>query len=531
MILKKPYAFLIKYFKLIHTILVIMMCYLLYRTSLILNFLGEYINSTQIITGKDFTGELFNKGMFALPFAIIVILGILLWVMIYKKKPRIFYIINILVMMVILSFYNIGFDMISALEAQTMETRIILLLRDLYTIVILLQGLSLIFTFVRATGFDIKKFDFRKDLQELDITEEDAEEFEVDVDFESGLLKREFRKSIRYAKYAYIENKFIINGLILIGLSVICFIIYMNLTIYNKTYKQGDTFAANEFNMSVVESYLTNQDYNGNKITDSYLLIVKVSLMAHYEDAKINNAKVELKIKNNTYYPVNNYNSKLLDLGNVYKKEVISTQGFQEKLLVYEIPEDLIDKKMYFRYLDNLETNNKLNPKYIKIKLNPYNLDSANEEEIAQLNSDIILNDKVLESSVINLINFEIQDRFKLNYNFCRKSVCYESVEYLNPVLNTNYDKALLKIDGKLSGQNESNNNIKNLYTVIKYFGKIKYQTSRRIKYYNLSSKVNPKKATSGNSYYFEIPKEIMNANKISLIIDVRDKSYEYVIK
>lgn len=531
MILRKPYAFLIKYFKLIHTILVVMMCFLLYRTSLILNFLGEYISSTQIITGKDFTGELFNTWMFALPFIIIVILGILLGVMIYKKKPYAFYIINILVMIFILVFYNIGYDFIGTLEAQLIETRTIRLLRDLYTIVVLIQGISLIFNFIRATGFDIKKFDFRRDLQELDITEEDAEEFEVAVDFESELFKRELRKNIRFAKYVYIENKFIINGLFLIIFSITCFILYMNLTIYNKTYKQGDAFSTGDFNMLVENSYLTKQDYYGNQITDNYLLIVEIDIKANYENIKMNNAKVGLKIKNNIFYPINKYNSKLVDLGNLYSNDVISTQGFEKKLLVYEIPSDLINEKMTFKYLDNFQSNGKLNPKYINVKLNPYNLDSKSEETIVNLNDEILLNEKVLDNIKVNINKFEMQDKFKLSYQYCRKSECYDSIEYLNPVLNTNYDKALLKIDGQLFKEDDSSDNIKNLYTIIKYFGKIKYQSARKINYYKLSSKVDPKKADSENSYYLEIPKSIMNADKISFIIDVRDKSYEYVIK
>lgn len=531
MILRKPYAFLIKYFKLIHTILVVMMCFLLYRTNLILNFLGEYISSTEIITGKDFTGSLFNTWLFYLPFIIIIILGILLGVMIYKKKPYAFYIINILVMISVLVFYNIGYNFINTLEAQIIETRTIRLIRDLYTIIILLQGLSLIFTFVRATGFDIKKFDFRRDLQELDITEEDAEEFEVAVNFESQLYKREFRKNIRFAKYIYIENKFIINGLILIIFSIICFIVYMNLTIYNKTYRQGDTFSASEFNMSVSDCYITNEDYRGNKITNNHLLIVKVNLMAKYENITINNAKTELKIKNNTYHPINNYNSKLVDLGNIYTGQVINTLGFEEKLLVYEVPSDLIEEKIYFSYLDNLEDNNKLNPKHIKVKLEPYNLDLQNKQEIVELDNNIVLNDNVLDSVSINLSGFEMKEKFKLDYQFCRKGNCYDSSEYLNPVLNTNYDKALLKIDGVLIDENKSNDNIKNLYSVIKYFGKIKYQTSRKVNYYNLSSKIEPKKISLENSYYLEIPKEIMSADKVSLVIDVRGNFHEYVIK
>lgn len=533
MILRKPYAFLIKYFRLIHTILLVMMCYLMYRTSMVLNFLQEYLNSERIVIGKDFTGELFSTWMFSLPFIIIVILGILLGVMFYKKKPKIYYLFNILVMVAVLVFYNIGYDTVGTLEAQILETRELRLIRDLFVIVVLFQGFSLILTSIRATGFDIKKFDFHRDFEQLDITEADAEEFEVDVNFETDLFRRDFRKNLRFAKYIYAENKFIIDGIILIVFSIACFIIYMNLTIYNKTYKEGDSFLASDFTMSVSESYLTNQNYKGVQITNNYLLIVKLDIMANYEKIKLNKTKATLNIKDELYYPINTYNSSLIDLGTTYNNTVINSEDFENILLVYEIPTDLIKEKMTFKYLDSIETSrNGLNPKYIKVKLTPYNLDTIVDETIVELNNDIELNEKLFGTTKINLTGFEISERFKLNYNYCNKNNCYESIEYLNPILNTNYDKALLRIDGEaLLDENLNNKDIYNLYTIINRFGRIKYQNSRKINYYYPLTKINPKKASVNNSYYIEIPKYVMFADKISFIVDIRDKTYEYVIK
>jgi len=533
MILRKPYAFLIKYFKLIHVFLVIPLCYLLYRTNVILNFFQEYISSEHIISGIDFTGELFNTWMFALPFLIILILGILLGVMFYKKKPKVFYIYNVLVMIALLIVYNIGYNMIGILEVQTIETRTLRLMRDVFTIVMLLQGLSLIITFIRATGFDIKKFDFNRDLEKLDITDADAEEFEVSVELETNVFKREFRKKLRFFKYIYVENKFVIKGLFLIAFAVVCFMVYMNLTIYNKTYKQGETFSSNEFSMSISNSYLTNRNHKGNKITDNYLLIIELNIKANYENITLNTAKAELKIKDHTYYPNNLYDNSLIDLGVVYGHEVIDSNNFKKILLVYEISGELINEKMAFKYLDSIQSgHNKMNPKYIKIKLNPYNLDSAAKSEIVDLNKGIELNEKVLNTTSIELNSFELQEKFKVDYKYCNKGNCYDSIEYLKPILNTNYDKALLKIEGQASMDNDLNNkNIHDLYTIINYFGKIKYRSGNKTKYYTSLTRIISKKAVGINSCYIEVPKEIISSEQVSLIIDVRDKSYEYIIK
>ena len=46
MILKKPLAFLIKHFRFIHFLLVVVSVYLIYKTSAVLVFFNEYISST-----------------------------------------------------------------------------------------------------------------------------------------------------------------------------------------------------------------------------------------------------------------------------------------------------------------------------------------------------------------------------------------------------------------------------------------------------------------------------------------------------
>ena len=533
MILRKPYAFLIKYFKLIHVFLVVPLCYLLYRTNVILNFFQEYMMSEKIISGRDFTGELFNNWMFILPFIIMLILIILLGVMFYKKKPKIFYIYNILVIIALLIIYNFSYNVVSTLEAQVIETRMLRLVRDILFILILFQGIGLILTFIRATGFDIKKFDFNRDLEQLDITEADAEEFELDINVETNVFKRELKKNIRFAKYIYVENKFLFNTLFLIIFSVICFLTYMNLNIYNKTYKQGQSFLTNEFMMTVNNSYLTNQSYKGKQITDNYLLIIELDIKARYDKITLNTTKLELKIKDGVYHPTDKYGSNLIDLGTVYNHGVIDMNSFQTQLLVYEIPKELISEKMTIKYLDNMvSSGNKLNPKYIKVKLNPYNLDKQNEHKIVNLNDSIQLNETILNNTSINITDFEIQERFKLNYKYCIKKECYESVEYLNPILNTNYDKVLLKIDGEIDIDEELNGKqVYRLYNIINYFGKIKYQVGEKTKYYNNLKNVIPKKDDALSSCYIEIPKEIMDSKQISFILDIRDKSYEYIIK
>ena len=52
--------------------------------------------------------------------------------------------------------------------------------------------ISIVMYAFRATGFDIKKFDFAKDLEELDIETKDNEEFEVNLELETDKYQRKF---------------------------------------------------------------------------------------------------------------------------------------------------------------------------------------------------------------------------------------------------------------------------------------------------------------------------------------------------
>ena len=72
MILKKPYAFLIKHFKIIHLILSLLMIYIAYKINNILNFVKGYINnSVNPSLSTNYIGPI-------LFISVLVVIGILL---------------------------------------------------------------------------------------------------------------------------------------------------------------------------------------------------------------------------------------------------------------------------------------------------------------------------------------------------------------------------------------------------------------------------------------------------------------------
>ena len=200
MILRKPYAILIKNFKLIHAIIAVMMGYLTYRTSEIVSFISDYIGSSQLKVSPEKVEGLYGPILFVLIAFVILLNIVLLFVLRFKKKPIKFYIYNIIGQLYTLVMYAISYNLIKELQHGLVDIKTLKLIQDFTMGAFFLQIIALVIVAIRATGFDIKGFNFKEDLAELEIKEEDSEEFEVSFDVDTDKLKRGLKKRIRYAK-------------------------------------------------------------------------------------------------------------------------------------------------------------------------------------------------------------------------------------------------------------------------------------------------------------------------------------------
>ncbi len=537
MILRKPYAILIKNFKLIHTIITVCMIYLVYKSYLIYDYIRAFMQTDMLATEKDITGELFNTQMFLFPGIIMALLIILLVVMIRKKKPKLFYVLNIGFYGATVVIYSYLYNELNYIETNISELKEVKLVHDIALILLAIQIISMILSFIRAVGLDIKKFDFGKDLMELDVQEEDNEEFEVNVNVETNVIRRMLNKNKRFAKYIYIENKFIIDMVILLALSGIIFISYMNLNVYNVVYNQGDTFLAGTFNMGITKSYITQENYRGVKITsdDTTLLVVELYIKSSAKNQVFNTAKAEMVVNNNTYFPTKvEYKSAIFDLGETYYNEEIDTE-FEKILLVYEIPSEDIEKSMQFKYINDIEIKeNKLNPKYIRVDLTPINLDEDNELIETNLGDEISLNEDTLGTSSLTINSFDMAKEYALKYKYCISTdECYLSLEYLKPLVNANYDKILFKINATmLIDENVVIDGIYSPYSLLNYFGALVYKIDGKTYTTNNGfSKITSYRVSTNNDYYLEINENILEADEIYLLINIRNTQYKYTIK
>lgn len=535
MILRKPYAIFIKYFKLFHVAITLLSIYLIYKTFGMVSFFSDYAKTLQLVMDFEI-GNYINIYVFLLVFLVIAINIVMLSVMIVKKKPMVQYIYNLVVYTMTIIIFGFAHSSLRVVGTEILEIAAVTLIRDFLIIVGVLQIGTFILALVRSTGFDIKKFDFGEDLEKLDIKLEDNEEFEVAVEFDKNVIKRDLKARIRHAKYAIIENKFfVIVALIIVSL-FIGLLIYFNVGIYTMKVNENESFSASGVTINVTDSYITTSDYKLNSILkDNALVVLRIDVRANNSNTKtLNTGLGTLNIKDYSYAVTKKYVNVLADLGKTYTGQAINTE-VSSYVLVYEIPKSLINEKMIFKFNDNVSyVRGEVGAKNILVDLKPTNLDNVKENKVNQLGDTLNLKDSVLGDATLKVSNYQIAERFKLNYNYCYgTNKCMNSTEYVSPTASSNYNKVILKIEGEFNPDKTNNfSSVDNLNDFIAMFGDITYEVDGKKQKHPISlNVVEPKKATVKNTYYVEVVSDLLKATKIELNFNVREQKYVYILK
>lgn len=525
MILRKPYAFFIKHFKLFNIILTILGIYLIYKLGFIFQFFLDYYKNPIGAVGQDLTGALINNLIYIVGFSIIGFSLIIMSVLSFKKKPIKLYMFSIIVNSLVLILIFVINNILGTIEIRIIDNRTAYAIRDFTLIAIILEFLITIFTLMRSIGFDIKHFSFLKDLEDMKIDIKDNEEFELQIDVDSSKFKRDINRNKRYFKYFIYEHKVSIIVVVTLILGITSYIIYSKTGIYFDMVKQNKLVNIDNITVGVSSSYITNKDYIGNKIfKDKDLVAINIKIKTNSLKQKLNVARFKLVVDKTNYLHTTLYNEKIIDLGKGYTNEIITTE-FNEYLLVFEIPKDLSNKKMYLEY----DTEN---DKKVKFKLDIKNLDNDNLTITNNITEKMDFNNELIKDGYLLLNNYEINDKFKIDYKFCiTKDECYDSYEYLVPDYKSNYDKTLLKIEGNIELK-KSNISISDLYDFINKFGTLVYTIDNETKRQNISFKeVKPTKTKVKDTYYIEVLDEVKNASSISIELKLRNRIYIYKIK
>jgi len=374
MILRKPYAFLIKHFKLIHLFISGLVLYLIFKTNSILNFFKDYISDDILkVDASNYINILIYLSLI-----LIIGLAVSMIVLMRKKdKPLLFYILTIIGYSILfIGFVYVG-SVINTLEFNLLDRKSISLARDITRFMLIGQWIFLLPYVIRTLGFDIKKFDFKKDLQELDIQDTDNEEFELLSPVDMKKVEKFGRRRIRELYYYYIENKFFI--LIILGIVLFISSIFIISSIDFSTLKKYDEKEVfkldNFYTLKVEDSYITTKSDSGKNIAinDNFYLIVKFTINSMYnKDFSLDTNKFLVSIKNREFIPTKTYYNYFKNYGIGYKNQDISLNDNKSYILVYNIPNEYKNKKIKLEYNYRYDNSGK-NPKMIKkiVKLEP----------------------------------------------------------------------------------------------------------------------------------------------------------------
>lgn len=348
MILRRPYAFLIKHFRLIHIIITALLGYVLIKTrgiyKYIITVINDSVNRYNALDYIDYSIYIFMIIAISLCF-------IVYWLLKFKDKPRRAYKFTIVGYILIGIFLFVLYSYMNGFSNNFIEQRIIRLYRDIFLIVIVFQYFSIAFMLIRGLGFDIKKFNFSKDAQELNLNSSDSEEIEIDTQIDTSNALRILRKQGREFGYFFQEYKLYIIIVIIIVLLITGYKSYNYFNKKLKVYKENEIFG-NIYKININNSY-----YNLSEENNNYIIIdLGISKLGNIERLNPNN--IVLMIGKKEYLPNKNICYKFTSFGSCYKKQYI-TNNNENYILVYPVEETNI-KKAYIQYNETYDNSYKV---------------------------------------------------------------------------------------------------------------------------------------------------------------------------
>ncbi len=525
MIFKKPYAFLIKYFRLINFILSAFLIYVIYKSYHIINFFNNYVNNNY--SGSFYLGFAENYISPLIYFVLILILIGIFWILvlfIYKKKPVKSYLLGFIYYIFYIIFLIIIKKIMMNLVSSTISAEMARIYRDLSIITFVPHLIFFIIFLIRGLGLNLKKFNFDADLK---IEDKDNEEVEITLNSDGVRLKRNIRRFGREFIYYIKENKFIFTIICIVLFILIIYLGYQLLPQnVDERYQQGDEFIIEGVNFKIEDSIITNLDFKGDEINDNYFLVLKLAVDNKTENnfqLAIN--KFRLELNKGLYYPSKEYSIKFVDYAKSSYNSVISPNNKTVYSLVYEIkPEDI--KKTYKIKVDGgiVSTKKGDTNKYNYINISPIVLDKIINEGIYNEGDVISFINSNLGNTTFKVQNTTITDRYYYNYEKCDGNYCntYKNVVNID-YLKNNTTLLIFDYDYQIDETIPFYSNLSTVKNFIDSFAKVKY-TINGEEFKADAVDITPN--TLKGKLVIETTNKILEATEVSLAITIRNKEY-----
>ena len=537
MVIKKPYAFLIKHFRAVHLFLLVPMIYLLLKTRDIIAFFTNYIKNDYSINFVTNLGSLssnyINIFMY-LAIIIIVVVFIAISLMFQKKeKPTKFYNMSILYYFAIFIIMTTCFSVFESISNNTMSSLGIRLIRDIGYVVHSSQYIIIFLTFVRATGFDIKKFDFRSDIEDLEIDSEDSEEFEFLVGNNSYKTKRTIRRFISEVIYWYKENKFIFTVIFVVIAGSVITYAYVNRTVAQPKYRENQIISYGNSNVTVNSSYISNLSSSGEVINENktYVIVEATIENRFLENKNFNSNNFQLYINKKFFSPNLVAANYFTDFGNPYNGGPIKGSSKNNYIFVYEIDKKLATKKMAIKALSSYDSSpGGIGAINKTINLNPKEVSSKIVTNNVGMGINIDLKATNFKNSKVSINSFELTNNYSYTYKYCvQENECYDASKNVNITGSDIGRYTYLVLDYKLELDEKAPYVPGRTYkSFFEDFLKIKYYANNREVSQGVSL-ANP--ANYHDKLIIKVPINITSSDTIVASLNIRNKTYNIKLK
>ena len=532
MIIRKPYAFLIKNFRIIHGLLFLFVLYLGKKTLDIYDFFNSYVTMHAYNQSINLVSTYVTLGMFIV--AIITLAGAITiyYILSLKNKQRKVYFFTIITYIVLIGFFVFMIIGFSKLQNSTFDVETQRMYRDIAFMMLLPQGVVIAVIFLRTIGFNLRQFNFKKDLEEMNIEISDSEEVEVNIGTDSYKYARAFRKAIRLTKYFILENKMfviILSSIAILSLSVF---VFNRINVYrNKVYERA-AFLANNVTYDIKEAYITQTDMNNIVIDNNkYFILIKVFMENKTnKDANLNRDTFRLQVKDRVLHPNLTSYEKFIDMGKIFKSKILKSGLSEECYIVFDVTKDDLASE-YILKISSTASNSNDNSGYKEAIIKPTDLDKLKDNGTKTIPNTISLEESLLKKSYINIDSFEISEKFKEEYNYELNGESKKGIYTIIPDKTSSGDSIILKLESSIKIDQEAyvSNYIKYPADLYKYYGFINYRALGKT--YTIKMKSKDVIYEKDKYSYFEVPSNLQDADKIELIILVRGQKYTFVLK
>ncbi|MBR2678263.1 MAG: hypothetical protein IKE63_02480 [Bacilli bacterium] len=515
MIIRKPYAFLIKHFRKVHILLLIISLYVLYKVTNVSSFINDFMAFGTYDYFNDPITKHITIGLYIAIWLLVIIDVLLLLLLKRKEKPWKIYLVPVieyialfLILNMVTSFFK-GFN-------NGVSTTDLRLSRDLLFMLTIGIFATIGIFVMRILGMDLNKFEFTKDEEFLELSEDDRDEVELRIKIDKNIFIRKYNKLVRVLKYFYLEHEVMCKALLGVFIIVIIGGLYKFAFITNKSYSEGEFYSANGYTIKVNNSYYTDKNYTGEIISkNSNFVVVDLTITnksaprtIYLENFHLKNGVADFVTTRKTY------EKEFQDLGKTYDNvKKVKRDETLDMIIVFKVVKGL-KQDNYSLYYQEKEG------KLRKIKLNVSNISKIKDKGTLKLGESLVLKIKPKQEK-ISLDAYSFAKEISYTRRICNTEHCYTKKD--NYVAEQGY--SVLKIDFA-----SINFEGKEMVDFSSDYGKINYIDNNKMEH-SVAFKYPFNKKALGKSVYTLVPDEVAASETLSIVYVIRNEKYTYKLK